>query len=99
VRLSAEARRAAPVLYRALQAAAALAARGERDAEALRACMRAELAAEPLAQVEYVSVADAETLAECERLSGPALASLAVRIGGVRLIDNLPLPPPGATPG
>jgi len=99
VRLSPEARRAAPVLYRALQAAAALAARGERDAEALRACMRAELAAEPLAQVEYVSVADAETLAECERLSGPALASLAVRIGGVRLIDNLPLPPPGAEPG
>jgi pantoate--beta-alanine ligase len=54
--------------------------------------MRAVLAEEPLAAVDYVSVADAETLAECGALQGPALASLAVRIGPVRLIDNLPLP-------
>jgi pantoate--beta-alanine ligase len=95
VRLSPEARRAAPALYRALQAAAALVRGGERDAEVLRARMRAVLAAEPLAQVDYLSVADAETLEECTRLDGPALASLAVSLGGVRLIDNLPLPAPG----
>jgi pantoate--beta-alanine ligase len=91
VRLTPPQRRAAPVLYQALRRAEALAEDGERDAEALREAMRAVLAAEPLAEVEYVSVADGETLAECDRLSGPALASLAVRIGQVRLIDNVVL--------
>ncbi len=53
--------------------------------------MHRVLASEPLAQVEYVSVADNETLAELETLSGPALVSLAVRIGTTRLIDNVTL--------
>jgi pantoate--beta-alanine ligase len=95
VHLTPEQRRAAPVLYRALQAAMALVRQGERDAESLRQAMRAVLAEEPLAAVDYVSVADAETLAECGAVEGPALASLAVRIGPVRLIDNLPLPSDG----
>ncbi|PJF41973.1 MAG: pantoate--beta-alanine ligase, partial [Candidatus Thermofonsia Clade 1 bacterium] len=57
-----------------------------------RATMRAVLAAEPLAQVDYVSVAEAETLRECEgTLSGAVLLSMAVRIGRARLIDNLTL--------
>jgi pantoate--beta-alanine ligase len=65
-------------------------AEGERDAEALRATMRAVLAAEPLAHVEYVSVADAETLQECAgALNSAALLSMAVRIGRARLIDNI----------
>ena len=51
----------------------------------------AELASEPLAQVEYVSVADATTLVELDTVDGPALASLAVRFGTTRLIDNEPL--------
>lgn len=89
IKLEPAQRAAAPVLYRALLAAQALAAQGERSAEALREKMRAELAAEPQAQVDYVSVADAETLAECETLSGTVMASLAVRIGKVRLIDNI----------
>jgi pantoate--beta-alanine ligase len=45
----------------------------------------------PLARVEYVSVADAETLAELEAIEGPAMVSLAVRVGGTRLIDNVGL--------
>ncbi len=94
VRLTPAQRAAAPVLYRALQAAEALAAAGERDAAVLRSRMHAVLAAEPLAAVDYVSVADAETLAECERLQRPAMASLAVRFGDVRLIDNVLLTPP-----
>ncbi len=53
--------------------------------------MRAELAREPLADVDYVSVADGTTLAELERVDGPALLSLAVRFGTTRLIDNEPL--------
>ena len=50
--------------------------------------MREVLAAEPLAEVEYVSVADGPTLAELDAVEGPALASLAVRFGSTRLIDN-----------
>jgi pantoate--beta-alanine ligase len=49
------------------------------------------LGAEPLASVDYVSVADAESLEELERIEGPALVSLAVRFGTTRLIDNATL--------
>jgi pantoate--beta-alanine ligase len=94
VRLKPAARAQAPALYRALQAAEAMAAAGERDAEALRTCMRAVLAEASLGVVDYISVADAQTLVEVERLAGPTLASLAVRFGEVRLIDNIPLPAP-----
>jgi pantoate--beta-alanine ligase len=92
--LTPEERPRAAVLYRALQAAATALAAGERDAAVLRQVMGNVLAAEPLAQVEYVSIADPETLDELEgELRGPALASLAVRIGRARLIDNLLLMP------
>ncbi len=64
---------------------------GERSADALRARMRDVLAAEPLAQVDYVSVADGATLRELDRVEGPALLSLAVTFGSTRLIDNEPL--------
>jgi pantoate--beta-alanine ligase len=87
-------RAAAPVLYRALQAAERLWRAGERDAARLRAQMQTVLAAEPLARVDYASVVDADTFRELERLDGPALLALAVRIGPARLIDNLPLAPP-----
>jgi len=53
--------------------------------------MQRMLAAEPLADPEYVSVADPATLMELELVTGPALLSLAVRLGEIRLIDNLPL--------
>jgi len=88
VHLSAEERRAAPVLWRALTAARQAWLAGERDAEALRGLMLETLAAEPLARVEYVSCADAATLRELQRVDGPALLSLAVRLGTTRLIDN-----------
>jgi pantoate--beta-alanine ligase len=88
VHLTPDQRRAAPVLRRALLAAKAAWARGERSGTALRDVMLAELATEPLAQAEYASVADAATLAELDTLDGPALASLAVRFGSTRLIDN-----------
>jgi pantoate--beta-alanine ligase len=51
------------------------------------------LATEPLARVEYVSCADAMSLAELARVEGPALLSLAVVFGRTRLIDNVPLVP------
>ncbi len=95
VHLSAEERRAAPVLRRALLATRASWEAGERSAEALRDAMRVTLAAEPLADVDYVSVADGHTLRELDTIDGPALLSLAVRFGSTRLIDNEPL---GAVP-
>ena len=53
--------------------------------------MRRTLTMEPLAAVEYVSVADGETLRELTTVDGPALLSLAVRFGSTRLIDNEPI--------
>jgi pantoate--beta-alanine ligase len=93
VHLTTGQRAAAPVLHRALLAARARWEAGERSAETLRGVMRAELALEPLAEPEYVSVADGRTLSELDHVDGPALASLAVRFGTTRLIDNEPLGP------
>ncbi len=91
VRLTPAQRAAAPVVLRALRAAEASWVAGERSGKALRAAMRAVLAAEPLADPEYVSVADPATLDELDEPTGPALLSMAVRFGDIRLIDNLPL--------
>jgi pantoate--beta-alanine ligase len=90
--LSEAERTAAPVLYRALQDVARAWGLGERDAEALRRTMRATLTAEPLADVDYLSVADPLTLTEWPSTipeEAGALASLAVRFGRTRLIDNI----------
>lgn len=87
--LNPEQRAAATVLYRALSAARSQVESGERDGAVLRAAMQAVLDQEPLAQTDYVSVADPETLQELARVEDGALLSLAVRIGQVRLIDNL----------
>jgi pantoate--beta-alanine ligase len=91
-RLSPAARAAASVVRRALLDARSAWEAGERSADELRSTMARTLATEPLAQVEYVSVADDATLAELDRIDGPTLLSLAVRFGDVRLIDNEPLP-------
>jgi pantoate--beta-alanine ligase len=87
-RLSPAGRTAAPVLRRALLAGGAIVRAGERRADAVRAAMRDVLAAEPMADVDYVSVADPESLAELDAIADGALLSLAVTIDGVRLIDN-----------
>ncbi len=91
VHLSPAERQAAPAVRRALLAARTHWYEGERSAEALRDVMRNALAAEPLANPEYVSVADAETLDELDTIDGPALLSTAVRFGSTRLIDNEPI--------
>jgi pantoate--beta-alanine ligase len=90
-RLSIEERVAAGCLFTALQAARTAYDAGERSAEVLRARMTDAIAAEPLARPDYISLADAETLAELQRVSGPALAMVAVWIGRTRLTDNVTL--------
>jgi pantoate--beta-alanine ligase len=82
-------RRAATILFRALDSARASIARGERDALRLTAAMREMLRSEPLAEIDYVELVDAETLEPVTWLRGACLALLAVKIGGVRLLDNM----------
>ena len=88
-KLSYAERQAAPVLYRALCLAQELALRGQRDADTVRVAMRECIAGEALASIDYVSLADAKTLEELTTIDRPTLASLAVRIGETRLIDNV----------
>ena len=89
--LSIEERHAATCLPAALNAAAEAHRRGERSAEVLRARMGEVIAAEDRARIDYVSVADPDSLLELQRLRGPAIALLAAWIGRIRLTDNLPL--------
>jgi pantoate--beta-alanine ligase len=91
--LSPDERRAAPILRRSLDLAERLWQDGERDAEQVRKAMVEAIESEPLARLDYVSIADARTLDEIHVIDRKALVSLALRIGRTRLIDNAVLPP------
>ena len=92
--LTAAQRAAAPVIYRALRRAEELRRAGVQDAGQLRQAARALLEGEPLIEaIDYVSVADADTLEELDAIPGRAMVSVAARIGRVRLIDNVMLEP------
>jgi len=86
--LTPEERKAAPVLWKALCLARGHWENGEKDVTRLRQEMTTLIEREPFAQIEYVSIADPDTLEELTEIAEPALVSLAVRIGGTRLIDN-----------
>ena len=87
--LTAEQRQAAPILYRALTAAQSAYHQGEQNAHHLRQIMTNRIEAEPLARLDYLSVADPKTLAELESIESGALLSGAVFFGQTRLIDNV----------
>ncbi len=87
--LTPEQRARAPLLHRALLAAEALFQAGQRDAAVLRAALRTSLDADPGLAIDYVSVADPDTLRELDHVRDRALVSLAARLGPTRLIDNL----------
>jgi pantoate--beta-alanine ligase len=89
--LSAEERKAAAVLHRALRAAEAAIAAGERRGDEIRRVLSGMLNSQPLARVEYAEVVDAESFQPLETLRGRLVLPLAVRVGGTRLIDNLQL--------
>jgi len=89
--LNPQQRQAATVLYQALTLAQQLWSQGEKDAERIRQEMTELIQKQPLATIDYVSVADADTLDELDTVLPPALVSLAVKIGGTRLIDNVVL--------
>jgi pantoate--beta-alanine ligase len=87
--LSAKARAQATCLYQALTAAQASYQAGERNAEPLRERMRSIISRASLAKIDYVSVADRDSLQELDVIDHGALLSMAVFVGGIRLIDNL----------
>lgn len=89
--LNSQERQAAPVLWQALTLAKKMWEQGERDAQDLRQEMMALIQKEPLARIDYVSVADSETLDELKRVDRRALVSMAVRMGKTRLIDCIVL--------
>lgn len=88
--LTEEQRRAAPVVYRALCAAEELWRQEVKDAGRLREEARRVLEGEPLVEcIDYVSVADVDTLEELEQVEARAMVSVAVQLGVPRLIDNV----------
>ena len=90
VYLTPQQRRAAPAIFRSLLVAERLWMAGERDGGNLRLAVRNALDEEPLVEaVDYVSVAGVSSLVELDRLTEPAMVSVAVRMGRARLIDNL----------
>lgn len=92
--LSPEHRRQARVLSQSLFHAADRVACGERTAERVVTEMREIIATAADAVIDYVAVVDPNTLEPVSNITAPVQALLAVRIGGVRLIDNLRLLPP-----
>jgi len=82
-------RRAATILFRALETARASISRGERDVLRLVSLMRDTLRTEPLALQDFVELVDEDTLEPVTRLRGKCLALLSARVGSTHLIDNL----------
>jgi pantoate--beta-alanine ligase len=90
--LSSEEQQAAPVIHRALARAKQIYKEGERNASRLNEIIRTTIEKEPRVRVDYISVADAETLEKLERLDDrPILISVAAFLGKTRLIDNVVL--------
>jgi len=81
----------APVLYRSLRKGEDMIRAGERSAEAVVAAVTAEITARSSAVIDYVSVAEAESLDPLTTIpvGASVLVSLAARFGATRLIDNI----------
>jgi pantoate--beta-alanine ligase len=89
VRLTTEHRRQAVCLHGALSVGEKLIRSGIRDAKMVREKMREVVSEAPSARIDYISVADPETLEELDTIGSGVLLSLAVNFGSVRLIDNV----------
>ena len=86
--LSAEERKAALCLSRALAKGRQAIEAGETQADAVKSVIRAEIEAEPLARIDYVEIVDWNNLEPAARTDGSILTAIAVYIGKTRLIDN-----------
>lgn len=86
--LNPQERKAAVVIFRSLTAARQLYEQGQREVAPIKAAMEEIFRQEPLARIQYISFADAETLTEVVELNRPTLVSMAAYVGKTRLIDN-----------
>lgn len=93
-RLSPEQRRAAPAIYRALQAAAAQVAAGRRDPAEVRRAALAVLESEPLLRTEYFEIVDPGEIQPVAEIEREVLIACAVWAGTTRLIDSVRARPP-----
>ncbi len=91
VRLTAEQREKASILYQSLQLAEKLIGQGETSPEGVISAMRELIQSEPLAKIDLLSINNAENLDEMDSIKGSVLISLAVYFDKVRLIDNVHL--------
>lgn len=89
--LSAEERRQALVLSRALRRIQELFQSGERNAATLRKAALEIFAAEPAVRVDFVEIVDWKTLVAVERAAQGTLCAVAAYVGTTRLIDNVVL--------
>lgn len=89
--LNPQERQASTVLCKALSKVQQLWESGNSKADSLRQEMISIINEEPLAEIQYISIADAQTLEELDEINRQALVSLAVKIGKTRLIDNITL--------
>ena len=86
--LSAEERKAALVLSRAIALGKEMADSAENSAEKITDAMKALIEKEPLARIDYVKIVDSLTMKQVKTLDKPILCAIAVYIGKTRLIDN-----------
>ena len=93
VRLTAEQRNAAPVIYRALTTARHAVASGESNPRTIENLIIEEIQSEPLSAVEYVTIVRSQGLSEISVINDLAVACVAVWFGDIRLIDNIELSP------
>ncbi len=89
--LTPEERKAAPVVYRSLLLAQKFWSQGEKDTGRIKQAMKELIEKEPLAGIEYISITDARSLQELEKVNPPALVSMVVKFGKTRLLDNIVL--------
>ncbi|MDP2167625.1 MAG: pantoate--beta-alanine ligase [Thermodesulfovibrionales bacterium] len=92
LRLGADERKAAAALYMSLSFALEKIKSGILNVREVKGLIKGILSHEPLiTDIEYASVYDAESLDELDEITGRAVLAAAVRIGDVRLIDNIPV--------
>lgn len=87
--LSEQQKKDAAQIYKALQECRRMIDAGQTATQPIIASMREILQQVPSMEIEYISIVDAETLENVDRVAGKTLAAVAVRLGSTRLIDNI----------
>jgi len=85
--LTAQEKKDAALIYKSLRKCEQMVKQGIRETEPIIAQMRKILS--PVSAIEYISIVDAQTLETIDKIAGPAIAAVAVKIGSTRLIDNI----------